>query len=146
MATLTNQEFNALNLGYLQGSDLSQYASFQVLIKQWETDNNKIQNGANNAYSEMIGLFYTKYDVLREFNMISGPRQQIVVKLTAILAVRDILGNMAGIGDVTKGNFEWADNIIMRTQDGTFNLPLYAAACNVNSNAFLVAGNFGFRG
>lgn len=142
MATLTNAQFNALNLGYLKGADLTQYASFQVLIKQWETDNDKIQQGADNAYSEMIGYFYSKYDVAREFNSISGPRTQIVVKLTAILAVRDILGNMAGIGDVTKANFEWADDIIERTQQGMFNLPLYAANCRIESSAFLVSQNF----
>lgn len=146
MATLTNAEFDALNLGYLQGSDLAQYASYQVLIKQWEVSNQKIQQGADNAYSEMIGYFYTKYDVLREFNMISGTRQQLVVKLTAILAVRDILGNMAGIGEVTKGNFEWADYIIQRTQDGTFNLPLYGVSCILESNARLVRQNFGTLG
>jgi hypothetical protein len=142
MATLTNAQFDALNLGYLQGYDLAQYASYQTLIKQWEVSNQKIQQGADNAYSEMIGYFYTKYDVQREFNMISGPRQQLVVKLTAILAIRDILGNMAGIGEVTKDNYIWADDIIMRTQNGTFNLPLYEANCKVESSAFTVPMNF----
>lgn len=146
MATLTNAEFNALDLGYLKGSDLTQYSSFQTMIKQWETDNDKIQQGADNAYSEMIGYFHTKYDVLREFNMISGPRQTLVAKLTAILAVRDILGNMAGLGEVTKANFIWADDIIERTQNGTFNLPLYGVAINLESNAFLVRQNFGTLG
>ena len=146
MATLTNAQFDSLNLGYLQGYDLAQYASYQVLIKCWEVSNQKIQQGANNAYSEMIGYFYTKYDVLREFNTISGTRQQMVVKLTAILAVRDILGNMAGIGDVTKANFLWADGIIDRVQNGTFNLPLYAANCIIESSAFLVAQNFNTLG
>lgn len=142
MATLTNPQFDALNLGYLQGYDIAQYASYQTLIKQWEVSNQKIQQGADNAYSEMIGYFYTKYDVQREFNMISGPRQQLVVKLTAILAVRDILGNMAGIGEVTKDNYIWADDIIMRTQNGTFNLPLYGANCIIESDAIMVRQNF----
>lgn len=142
MPTLTNQQLDAMNFGYLTGADLAQYSSYQVLIKQWETSNEKLQNGCDNAYSEMIGLFATKYDVNREFAMISGPRQNIVVKLTAILAVRDILGNMAGIGPVTEANFAWADDKIERTQNGTFNLPLYGVDCSVESNAFLVPQNF----
>jgi len=142
MATLTNAQLDAMNFGYLMGSDLAQYVAYQVLIKQWETSNNKLQDGCDNAYSEMIGLFATKYDVQREYANISGPRQNIVVKLTAILAVRDILGNMAGIGPVTEANFAWADDIINRTQNGTFNLPLYGANCLVESNAFLVQQNF----
>lgn len=142
MPTLTPQQLANLNFGYLTGQDLIQYAAIQVLTRQYESNQQILQQGCDNAYSEMIGYFYSKYDVQREFNMISGPRQQIVVKLTAILAVRDIMGNMAGIGDVTKGNFEWADDIIARTQDGLFNLPLYAATCVVKSNAFLVNQNF----
>lgn len=142
MAILTNDQLAALSLGYITGADLMQYSSPQVLIKSYDVKNTALQQGADNAYSEMIGYFRTKYDVQREFNMISGPRQQLVVKLTAILAVRDILGNMAGIGDVTKSNFEWADDIIARTQDGLFNLPLYAANCKIESNAFLVGQNF----
>lgn len=146
MATLTNDQLAAMNFGYLNGYDLQQYSASQTLIKAWEVRNSCLQQGCDNAYSEMIGYFYTKYDVLREFNMISGPRQQLVVKLTAILAVRDILGNMAGIGEVTKSNYEWADYIIQRTQDGTFNLPLYGVSCILESNAQLVRQNFGTLG
>ncbi len=146
MPTLTPQQLAAMNFGYLTGQDLISYASIQVITKQWESNNNVLQIGCENAYSEMIGYFYTKYDVLREFNQISGTRQQIVVKLTAILAIRDILGNMAGIGEVTKDNYAWADDIIARTQNGTFNLPLYGASITVESGAFLVRQNFGTLG
>lgn len=142
MATLTPTQLAAMSFGYLTGQDLLQYVSTSVLIAQWEKNNNVLQNGCDNAYSEMIGYFYTKYDVQREFNMISGPRQQLVVKLTAILAVRDILGNMAGIGEVTKDNYIWADDIIMRTQNGTFNLPLYGANCIIEASAITVPMNF----
>lgn len=146
MATLTNDQLAAMNFGYLSGADLQQYCSSQVLIKCYEVRQDCLQQGADNAQSEMIGLFYTKYDVLREFNMISGPRQNLVVKLTSILAVRDILGNMAGISEVTKMNYAWADDIIFRTQNGTFNLPLYGVSIGINSGAFLVRQNFGTLG
>lgn len=146
MSTLTNAQLDAMSFGYLTGANLAMYSSYQVIIKQYETSQDKLQRGCDNAQSEMIGLFYTKYDVLREFNMISGPRQNLVVKLTAILAVRDILGNMAGISEVTKSNYMWADDIIERTQNGTFNLPLYGVAVNLESGAFLVRQNFGSLG
>lgn len=146
MPTLTPAQLAALSFGYLTGQDILQYCSTQVLIKQYETNQNILQQGCDNAYSEMIGYFKTKYDVQREFNNVSGPRQQIVVKLTAILAIRDILGNMAGLGDVTKGNFAWADDIIERTLAGVFNLPLYAADTSIVSGALLVRQNFGTLG
>lgn len=142
MATLTNDQLAAMKFGYLTGADLQQYSSSQVLIKAYEVRSSCLQQGCDNAYSEMIGYFYTKYDVQREFNTISGPRQNVVVKLTAILAVRDVLGNMAGIGDVTKDNFAWADETIRMVQQGLFNLPLYGASCRIESNAFLVPQNF----
>ncbi len=146
MPTLTNVQLDAMSFGYLTGADLSMWSSYQVIIKQYETAPNKLQQGCDLAQSEMVGLFYTKYDVLREFNQVSGTRQDIVVKLTAILAVRNILGNMAGIGEVTKNNYAWADDIIARTQNGTFNLPLYGASITVESGAFLVRQNFGTLG
>lgn len=145
-AILTNDQLAAMNFGYLTGQDLMQYASAQTIIKCYEVRQDCLQQGCDNAQSEMIGLFYTKYDVLREFNMISGPRQNLVVKLTAILAIRDILGNMAGIGEVTKMNYAWADDIILRTQEGTFNLPLYGVSLALQSGAFLVRQNFGTLG
>lgn len=146
MATLTNDQLAAMSFGYLIGANLMQYSSAQTLIKCYEVNNTSLQQGCDNAYSEMVGYFYTKYDVQREFNMISGPRQNLVVKLTAILAVRDILGNMAGIGEVTKDNFIWADDIIARTQNGTFNLPLYGVANCLDSGAFLVPQSFRWLG
>lgn len=146
MATLTNAQLDAMSFGYLTGLDLAMFASYQVIIKQYETSPNKLQQGCDLAYSEMIGLFYTKYDVNREFTQISGTRQDIVVKITAILALRNILGNMAGIGDVTKENYVWVDNIIERTQNGTFNLPLYGVSIAIESGAFLVRQNFGTLG
>jgi hypothetical protein len=146
MATLTNAQLNALSFGYLTGADLTNYVASQILIKCYEVNSASLQTGCDNAYSEMIGLFSTKYQVQLEFNQISAPRQQLVVKMTAILAIQDILGNMAGIGDVTKMNFAWVADKINRVQNGTFNLPLYAVNATQYSSAPLVQGNYSFLG
>lgn len=142
MPTITPQQLAAMSFGYLTGQDLIDYCSTQLLISQYNKSSQSLQDGCNNAQSEMIGYFYTKYDVMREFNMISGPRQNLVVQLTAILAVRNILRNVAGIGPVEEANFAWAENIIERTLNGTFNLPLHGASCVINSGAGLVGQNF----
>jgi hypothetical protein len=141
-ATLTPTQLMAMNFGYLTGQDLVRWCSTQLLIKSWEVNNQALEDGCNNAYSEMTEYFATKYDVQREFNMISGPRQNTVVKLTAILAIRDILGNMAGIGPVTEANYKWADDKILDIQQGLYTLPLYGVAITVNSGAFIVPSNY----
>lgn len=146
MPTLTPQQLTAMNFGYLQGSDLIRWCSVQVLTKQWEVNNNCLIDGCNNAYSEMMEYFATKYDVQREFNMISGPRQYTVVKMTSIMAIRDILGNMAGIGPVTQDNYKWLDDKILEIQQGLYTLPLYGVAITINSGAFLVPQNYNSLG
>lgn len=146
MATLTPAQLSTMQFGYLNGSDLIRWSSTQVLIKQYEVDPECLQNGCDIAYSEVIDLFATKYDVVRELQAISSPRVNSFVKLVAIFAVRNILGNMAGLGEVTKNNYAWADDIVGRTQAGLNNFPLYAAKCTVNSVARLVKQNFGTLG
>lgn len=147
MATLTNAEFDALNLGYLMGSDLSMFSSYQIMIKQYETNQNKILQGCQIAYQEVTNMFLTKYDVPREINAISGTREAAFVKFVAITALKNILGNMAGEGSVTEANFKWHDMMLNDIRMGIDNFSLYAPSIPcVESSAFLVSGNFKFRG
>lgn len=147
MATLTNAELDAMSFGYLTGADLAMFSSYQIIIKQFETSQSKLQIGCTIAYQEVTNMFLTKYDVKRELNTISGPREMAFVKFVAISALKNILGNMAGEGTVTEKNFAWHDEQLLRIQDGVDNFSLYAPSIPcIESNAFLVRQNFGLRG
>lgn len=141
MATLTNAELDAKSFGYLTGADLAMYSSYQVIIKQYESSPNKLQLGCTTAYQEVVNMFLTKYDVHRELNAISG-REAAFVKFTAITALKNILGNMAGEGSVTENNFIWHDEQLLKVQSGTDNFSLYPASGCIYSNAILVGQNF----
>lgn len=146
-ATLTNDELDALNFGYLTGADLSMWSSYQVLIKNWEVNNNRLLQGCQIAYQEVTNMFLTKYDVQREINAISGTREAAFVKFVAITALKNILGNMAGEGTVTAANFAWHDAMLNDIRMGIDNFSLYAPASPcIESSAFLVPGNFRFLG
>ncbi len=143
---MTPQELSTKSFGYLTGADLIQWSSVQLLIKQGEVLPESLQNGCSIAYSEAINLFRTKYDVVSELNMISGSREVTFVKLVAILAVRNILGNMAGVNDTTKMNFDWATETIHQIQSGLFSLGLKGANRCIRSGSILVQSNFSLLG
>ena len=147
MATLTNAELDAMNFGYLTGADLAMWSSYQVLIKQYETNQSKLLQGCQIAYQEVTNMFLTKYDVPREINTISGTREAAFVKFVAITALKNILGNMAGEGSVTEANFKWHDMMLNDIRMGIDNFSLYAPSVPfVESAAFLVRQNFGTLG
>jgi len=147
MATLTNAELDALSFGYLQGSDLTMFSSYTVMIKQWETSNTKLQNGCTTAYQEVTNMFLTKYDVQRELNAISGTREAAFVKFVAITALKNILGNMAGEGSITEANFLWHDEMLNKIREGVDNFSLYPPASPYyESSARLYPQNFRWLG
>lgn len=143
MPTLTNAQLDAMSLGYLTGADLAMWSSYQVIIKQYETSPDKLQQGCTIAYQEVINMFLTKYDVRRELNQISGGREEAFAKFVAITALKNILGNMAGEGSVTEKNFMWHDEMLSSIRQGTDNFDLYGPSLPcVESSAFLVPMNF----
>ena len=59
---LVNQSF-----GYLNGDDLTEYSPPQLLIKQYEVKRGSLQKGCDVAYSELISLLNTRYNLAVEF-------------------------------------------------------------------------------
>lgn len=147
MPTLTNDQLDAMNFGYLSGGDLSMWSAYQILIKQYEVSSTKLQQGCTIAYQEVTNMFLTKYDVKRELNAISGAREEAFVKFVAITALKNILGNMAGEGSVTEANFAWHDEMLNKIREGIDNFSLYppAGPC-YQSNAKLYPQNFSWLG
>jgi hypothetical protein len=200
--SLTIDQLKNLPFGYLCGTDLIRYSAPQLLIKQNEVDPDSLKGGCDIAYSELISLLNTRYNLSAEFakrgftnatasatvaagavtalnvtyagtnygtapvvtitgvgtgaaatatisnGIITGftitsagtgyvtaptitisggasddPRTMMFVKLSAICAVRNILGNLQNIGDAMANNFAWADKTIMALRNAQQGMP-----------------------
>lgn len=70
--TLTTDQLKVLSFGYLTGNDLLQWCNAQLLIKQYEVDNNSLQRGYNQAIFEIISQISTRYDLTAELTKIGN--------------------------------------------------------------------------
>jgi hypothetical protein len=200
--SLTIDQLVNLSFGYLNGDDLTEYCAPQLLIKQYEVKKSSLQKGCEVAYSELVSLLNTRFNLALEFNKrgftnatgtatvtagivtaltvtyagtnygtapivtITGAgtgatgtaviangvvtsinitaggtgyttaptvtltdgadtdaRTFMFVKLSAICAVRNALGNLQNIGDAMTNNFTWADKTIMALRNAQQGMP-----------------------
>ena len=131
-----------MQIRFLTGSDLIQFSPIQLLTVQFEKDNESLQNGCDLAYSEVIGSLSTRYNITSEFQVVSGARCILLVKITAIIAIRNILGNLQNISQVLKDTYEWADNTILDIRNGQMNLILDESSVAKTSGAMLIPNSF----
>lgn len=139
---MTPEQLSALSFGYLLGSDLVYWCPTQFLISRYNVDNGVLSSGTATAYSEVINQLATKYDIVGTLQMVSGPREPTLVKILAILSVRNILGNMQNISEAMMVNFKWASDTLLAIRNGQMNLILNAASFPLRSGAFLVNAKF----
>jgi hypothetical protein len=123
---LTVDTLKTQDLGYLSGADLLQWCPAQILIKQYEVDNNSLVSGANYAYAEITSALINRYDIATELNKSNADGDRVIfcVKLTAILAIRNALGNMANVSEYMMEIFKGAKKDLMDIRNGQLNLPL----------------------
>lgn len=121
---LTVAELKLLDFGYLKGADLLQWCPAQLLIKQYEVDNASLQQAANFAYSEFTSATINRYDIAAELAKTAGNRAVFCVKLIAILAVRNAMGNMQNISEYMMDIFKGAKKDMMDIRNAQLNLPL----------------------
>lgn len=138
---MTTDELKALALGYLTGADLIRWCAPQLLINQYNVDNDSLQNGCDQAVSEIISRLKTKYDLTAELQKRTTERDNLVVRIVAILSIRNILGNMQNISETILANFKWADKMILDIRNGQANLPLPAPPKN-NNNCNTLQSNY----
>jgi hypothetical protein len=146
MPTLSNDQLAAMSFGYLTGADLMRWCSPQLLIKQYEVNQTSLLDGCNQAQGEVIRMLLSRYAIAAEFGNVSGIREIMVVQITSILAVRNIMGNMAGISDHMSANFTWADKTLRDIRNGFTNLILPSANVNSYSSSGLIPQNFSTLG
>jgi hypothetical protein len=121
---MTISELQALALGYLSGADLTRFASANLLIKQWNVDNTVLLVGVNTAIKEIQTAARTRYDLSAEYTKEYGDpsRDLILVKLTAIAAVRNIMGDVQNIGETLMYWCNWLDTTLKALRNGQFPL------------------------
>jgi hypothetical protein len=225
--SLTVDQLVNLSFGYLNGDDLTEYCAPQLLIKQYEVKKNSLQKGCDVAYSELISLLNTRYNLALEFEkrgftnatgtatvaagavtaitvtyagtnygtaptvtitgagtgatgtaviangvvtginiMVGGTgyttaptvtlsggaaidtRTMMFVKLSAICAVRNALGNLQNIGEAMVNNFAWADKTIMALRNAQQGMPTVnqSPTTTYGSPAEIVASSFSTLG
>lgn len=119
---LTIPQLNALDLGYLNGSDLTDWISANLLIKVENEKAGALLKAANTAIGEIQSAARTKYDLSTELTKRDDARDVLLVKLVSILAVRNAAGSLQNVGDILIAHFDWADAFIKAIRSGQANL------------------------
>ena len=118
MAAPTIDELKVLSFGYLTGLDLLRYCPFQVLQKQYAIDDQSLQIGCDIAYSEALSALGARYDIETELAKTDTDRYSLMVKIVSVLAVRNIVGNQAGLPENMTENFKWVESTILNIRNG----------------------------
>jgi|ERR1035437_5294186 hypothetical protein len=145
--SLTIDQLKALTFGYLTGVDIKQFCAPSLLIAEYEKDTTSLQTGCTMAYEELKASLSNRYNVDTELAL-TERRNQLCVKITSIMAVRNILGGAQNISDKMVLDFTWADKQLIAIRNGQIALSLKLpessegeAAVNY-SNATLIKSNF----
>jgi phage gp36-like protein len=145
--SLTVAELKVLSFGYLTGADLKQFCPPQLLIKIYEVDSDALNTGCQFAYSELKSSLSNRYNVDLELALTTD-RNQLCVKIAAILAIRNILGDAQNISDKMLSDFTWADKQLISIRNGQIALGLKIPEDTDGntlanySNANLISSNF----
>jgi phage gp36-like protein len=139
---LTTDQVVALDLGYLKGSDLIQYCSPTLLIKQNEVNADLIQNGCDQAYQDIKSWFSNRYDIDSEFENEGADREALLVKLVTLKAIENILGNLTDLTTRTKDLIIWANDTILAIRNRQRHLDLTVASDAVVSDSALIDQSF----
>lgn len=139
---MTIADLKVLNFGYLTGSDLIRWCSPTLLINQLTIDADALQTAYDQATSEIISNFSTRYDLSTELTKTGVSRSRHLVKILSISSVRNALGNLEHISDTMQGNFDWVKWEVYNIRQGQSNLPLPSATRCVSSRAELVHDKF----
>lgn len=78
---------------------------------------------------------------------VEDTREELMVKIIALFAIRDILSNLQNLSDVQLGFFKWADKTCMELRNGQSNIVIKQRdPLQTGSGAYMVQSGFGFIG
>jgi hypothetical protein len=145
-SSLDYDQLAILDFGYLTGIDLAKYCPFQVLQKQYIVDNLSLEIGVNTAYSELSSKLSARYNIALELTKRTTTRYALVVKIVALLAIRDIVGNQSGLPENMITNFKWVDDTILEIRNGQTSLGIQVALTAQNSTTEIISNSFNTLG
>lgn len=144
--SLTNAQLKALSFGYLNGGDLMKYCSPQLLIKQYEIDPTSLQESCDTAIAEVSAHLSTRFDLTAELAKLSDAspdtRMTLFVKIAAIFADRNAIGNIQNLSDSTLAMFTWADKTVRDIRNGQMGLPVAQSSDEMTSGSEIVGSSF----
>lgn len=127
---LTNAQFIDLALGYLSGQDLAAFAPIQLLIQRNIVLPAQPQLGCNTAYAEVTRNLINRYDIVTELTKTAptgsdaDSRDELCVKITAILAVQNILAGAQNLSPHMEQLFSWAAKTLLAIRNAQLNLTI----------------------
>jgi len=139
---LTIDQLKKITLGYLTGADLIRYCPAQLLISRYGQDSECLQEGANTAYAEFKAALRTRYDPIDEFDKEGSERDPMAVKIAALLAIKNILGNLEHISDKLNNDFLDARQDLARIIKGQLNLEVKNTTHVMESHSELISPSF----
>ena len=139
MSVIAPEDLKSLSFGYITGVDLFQYSIPQNLISRYQRDPEAFQNGCDQAYAELTSTLSTRYDLTTEFAKTTG-RENLLVKIATVFAVRNILGNAEGFSPSTKDQFDWADKMVLEIRNRQRSLKLKLSP--LASDTAIIQNNF----
>jgi hypothetical protein len=133
----------AYDYGYIKGADLLIYCPYQLLAQKAVQDTTILESAVLTAYSEVISNLVSRYDIEAEFLLEDTARYPLIVKLTALIAIRNIVAGTPGLPENMQSNFTWADNCLKSIRQGQISLTgLKQITSTQASTASLIDDNF----
>jgi hypothetical protein len=82
------------------------------------------------------------YNYIEHLVQYARPRNSLFVKLTIILAIRNILGSTAGENTILRSHFDWAEKTIDKIKSRQMSLTLEGAPSSITSRGSVVESSF----
>lgn len=120
---ITADQFGALQFGYLTGDDLLDRCPAALLLKQHEVRPASIAKACETAYTEITSACINRYDIATELTLRDEHRDNLCIKVTAIMAVANALASAQAVSE--KMLHEWSANakFVLSIRNAQANLP-----------------------
>jgi hypothetical protein len=97
---ISKDELSQMNFGYLNGSDLMQFAPFELLSSQYSKFPGYFQTGCNQAYAEMMSELSTRYDIQKELSNSNNKQINQTGTIQVVISAGSYISRITIICDV----------------------------------------------
>jgi hypothetical protein len=134
MPVITVADIQAMQFGYLAGSDLTDFLSSQTLITQETVTPGLLQRMVTKAYAKIISQLSAKCQIATELKKTAPPypqttpptadtRSQTIVEIVTLLACENIVSRVPGLPEALKNKFATMHQLILDIRNGQAAIP-----------------------